>query len=62
MAERASLPAAPMVPDTRRGKIRVLPCLKCGRRFKSLGPGNRLCDRCRKQNTKIDWGYARLVA
>ncbi len=46
-----------------RGKAcKILPCLKCGQAFRSLGLGNRLCDRCRKENAKIDWGYARLIS
>jgi hypothetical protein len=46
-----------------RGKPwRVLSCLKCEHPFRSVGPGNRLCDFCREQNTKIDWSYVRWVA
>lgn len=31
-----------------RGKTwKVLPCLNCGKSFRSVGPGNRLCARCR---------------
>lgn len=28
-------------------------CLKCGRKFDSDGPANRICERCCKQNAKI---------
>ena len=28
-------------------------CLKCGRKFKSFGQGNRLCEKCRDSNQKI---------
>mgnify|MGYP005846682275 CR=1 FL=1 len=46
----------------RRKVWKVLPCLKCGQAFTSLGPGNRLCKGCREENTKIDGVYARLLA
>ena len=28
-------------------------CLKCGGMFASTGPGNRLCQKCNFQNTKV---------
>jgi tRNA(Ile2) C34 agmatinyltransferase TiaS len=28
-------------------------CLKCGRRFESTGPGNRICKRCTRINARI---------
>lgn len=28
-------------------------CLKCGKSFKSTGPGNRICGKCRRMNSKI---------
>ncbi|WP_157763083.1 hypothetical protein [Acetobacter persici] len=30
-------------------------CLKCGKRFISDGPGNRICPRCKKINADICW-------
>ncbi len=30
-------------------------CLKCGKRFDSRGPGNRICRKCRKINNRL--GY-----
>jgi hypothetical protein len=62
MNNYASLPTVLIVLNKRRRRIRTLPCLRCGQPFKSFGPGNRVCDRCRKENTKIDWSYARLLA
>lgn len=27
-------------------------CLKCNERFESIGPGNRICDTCKRANRK----------
>ena len=44
-------PAPAPAPKGTRGKERT--CLKCGVRFKSSGPGNRICPRCAKENAGL---------
>ena len=37
-----------VIPDV---KLRI--CLKCSKRFRSLGPGNRICPVCKKINAGL---------
>lgn len=37
-------------------------CLKCGKTFSSKGPGNRICQRCAKANSKLSFLSERMLA
>lgn len=37
-------------------------CLKCSKTFSSKGPGNRICRRCAKVNSKLSFLSERMLA
>ena len=43
----------PNQPPTRPSSLPIRRCLCCGKPFRSAGPGNRLCDDCRRNSRSL---------